>query len=272
MTRHKTAAIAATGLAALAVGALSFTTLAQAAPPSPPPAAAPAPAASASAQLTEDLRWMREEERLARDLYAALAGTYDGARPFSMITKSEQRHHDAIGTLLTRYQVADPSAGLPAGDYAFDELDALYAQLLDRGKQSIQEAHAVGVTYEEKDIADLRAAIARTDAADAKQVFENLLRGSEQHLAAFQREPGTFTGPNGQGMGPRAGNDNRQRGPMVDGTCDGTCTPEQRTERQAERQSQRDANRAERQGQGGQGMRGGRGPGGGQPAEDCPVR
>ena len=61
-----------------------------------------------------ELSFMREEERLARDLYQAFADKYDGARPFSMIVKAEQKHHDAVGTLMTRYDVADSSAGLPA--------------------------------------------------------------------------------------------------------------------------------------------------------------
>ncbi len=41
-----------------------------------------------------ELSFMREEERLARDLYQAFADKYDGARPFSMIVKAEQKHHE----------------------------------------------------------------------------------------------------------------------------------------------------------------------------------
>ena len=35
-----------------------------------------------------ELSFMREEERLARDLYQAFADKYDGARPFSMIVST----------------------------------------------------------------------------------------------------------------------------------------------------------------------------------------
>ena len=66
-------------------------------------------ASSASADL---LRFSREEERLARDLYAALAAAHDGARPMSMITRSEQQHYSAVGALLATYHVPDPSNGL----------------------------------------------------------------------------------------------------------------------------------------------------------------
>ena len=87
-----------------------------------------------------ELSFMREEERLARDLYQAFADKYDGARPFSMIVKAEQKHHDAVGTLMTRYDVADSSAGLPAGDYAFDALDELYQTWYAQGSASIESA------------------------------------------------------------------------------------------------------------------------------------
>ena len=57
------------------------------------------------------LQYNREEERLARDVYAALADRYDGAAPFSMITRSEQTHYDAIGVLLDRYGIERPGCG-----------------------------------------------------------------------------------------------------------------------------------------------------------------
>ena len=53
------------------------------------------------------LAFNREEERMARDLYAALAATYDQARPMSMITRSESGYFDSIGALLSTYGVPD---------------------------------------------------------------------------------------------------------------------------------------------------------------------
>ncbi len=73
---------------------------------------------SISAAVASDLAFSRDEERMARDLYAAIAAQYDNAAPFSMITNSEQRHYDSIGVLLTRYGVPDPSVGKAAGVYA----------------------------------------------------------------------------------------------------------------------------------------------------------
>ena len=46
----------------------------------------------------------------------------------------------------------------------------------------------MGILIEEKDIADLTAAIAAEDEADVISVYERLLAGSENHLASFQRQ------------------------------------------------------------------------------------
>jgi hypothetical protein len=80
---------------------------AQAVGPSEPSDPAPLVAAATTLDpaLAEQLRFTREEERLARDLYAALAREHDGARPMSRITTSEQRHFDQVGLLLERYGV-----------------------------------------------------------------------------------------------------------------------------------------------------------------------
>lgn len=135
--------------------------------------------------LVADLSYMREEERFARDVYTALAEHYDQARPFSTIKNAEQRHLDAIGALLTSYGIDDPSEGLAAGDYAYNELDQQYASLVANGTASLPKAYAAGVTIETQDIADLEAAIARTAEPDALRVFQRLLSGSENHLRAF---------------------------------------------------------------------------------------
>ncbi len=141
-----------------------------------PFAVAPASAVAApSASVARTLQFNREEERLARDLYAALSRVHDGARPMSNITRSEQRHHDALGRLLTRYGISDPSAGRAPGSYAFPELQKLYDGWYARGKTSL------------RDIDDLTKARASARDADVKRVYSNLLSGSENHLAAFQR-------------------------------------------------------------------------------------
>jgi hypothetical protein len=132
------------------------------------------------------------------------------------IARSEQVHFDTMGLLLTRYGVADPSAGKNPGTYAEPALQSLYDKLLASGSESLAKAYDVGVAVENLDIADLKAAISQTSQADVKAAFTNLMNGSANHLAAFTAaKDGKILGArNGQGMqnGRSGGNSAGQRG------------------------------------------------------------
>lgn len=222
-----------------AAALVGLTATAQAsAPPMSTSAATTVTAADLEAGLADDLRFSREEERLARDLYAALAEVHDGAPPMSRITNSEQQHFDRVGALLEQYELDDPAKGLTAGDYAFDELDTLYADWFAEGSASLEASYQVGIELEERDIADLEAIIEDTEQADVRAVLTRLLAASKHHLAAFtaaaegtlpgepgqgrQNGPGAWSGPGkqnrgqGQGQGPGQGQEQR-RGPAPSG-------------------------------------------------------
>lgn len=128
---------------------------------------------------------MREEERLARDLYRRFHQAW-GVPIFDNIAASEQRHHDAVGRLLERYGVPDPSVGQSPGGYADAELQDAYDVWLARGLSSVEEAYAVGFELETGDIADLSAAAAGSDEAAIHRVYGNLRAASENHLRAFE--------------------------------------------------------------------------------------
>jgi hypothetical protein len=189
---------AALGVAGLLAGGVAVSQ-AYAATPS-------APTATASSAVTSALTFSRDEERMARDLYAALADTYDGARPFSMITNSEDRHFDAVGTLLERYGVADPAAGKTAGTYADPSVQKLYDSWLAKGKTSLEAAYQVGVEVEQRDIADLNKSIAGDLPADVDTVLGQLVQGSQRHLTAYQRAVAGDVGTGSGMMNGRSGN------------------------------------------------------------------
>ncbi len=149
--------------------------------------AAPATAATVASLSSDEIAGLvfsREEERLARDLYTLLADRYD-ARPFSMIAASEQKHFDAVGTLLARYGIADPSAGAQPGVYADPALQALYDGWKADASVSLSAAYAVGVQLEKRDIADLQRLQDATARADLDRVYAQLEKGSWRHQAAF---------------------------------------------------------------------------------------
>ena len=141
-------------------------------------------AATPSADLEADLIHMVTEEKLAHDVYLALDALYD-VPEFANVAASEAQHVEAVRTLLSRYDVEDPTVGDAAGVFDDPAFQALYDDLVAQGSQSLEAAAAVGVAIEELDIEDLDAALGRTELADVQRVLTNLRRGSEHHLAAF---------------------------------------------------------------------------------------
>ena len=137
-----------------------------------------------TAEETADLQYLRQEEKLARDTYQALYAAW-GLPLFRNLAVSEQRHVDAVLARLAAYGIADPLPDDAAGTFSDPEIQGLFAALVTAGSQSLVEALRVGAMVEDLDIADLDAALALTDNADLRQVFTNLVRGSESHLRSF---------------------------------------------------------------------------------------
>lgn len=136
-----------------------------------------------SAELA-DLMLMREEEKLARDVYAAMDELW-GMRIFGQIMWSEQNHMDALLAVIDKYELADPVGDNPPGVFSDPALQALFDQLLDLGSQSMIDALLVGATIEDLDIFDLDEALAHADNLDLRTVYQNLQKGSRNHLRSY---------------------------------------------------------------------------------------
>ncbi len=130
------------------------------------------------------LLYMREEEKLARDVYLTLAERWS-LPVFSNIQRAEQQHMDAVLVLLEQYGLDDPAAGNPVGVFTDPDLQALYEELVAQGSRSLADALKVGAAIEEIDILDLEARIGETDNPDIRRVYTYLKSGSENHLRAF---------------------------------------------------------------------------------------
>ena len=156
-----------------------------------------------SEQEIEDLTFMREEEKMARDVYADLYQYYKerGTEMIVLanITRSEQRHMDAILNRLDKYQLEDPAADLEHGEFDNPVLADVYRNLVSDseanqailnepssgGKVSPEAALYVGAWIEERDMIDIMHAIANTSRADIVGTYTSLLCGSREHLRAF---------------------------------------------------------------------------------------
>ncbi|MBS3806158.1 MAG: DUF2202 domain-containing protein [Bacteroidales bacterium] len=133
----------------------------------------------------EGLKLMREEEKLARDVYEQLSYQHD-LPIFGNISNSEATHFEAVGKLLDYFAIEDPAME-EAGSFNNSELQSLYDSLVTKGNESLIAALEVGATVEEIDILDLGSLIQETGNEDIVMVYENLLRGSRNHLRAFNR-------------------------------------------------------------------------------------
>ncbi len=138
-----------------------------------------------SPQEVEGLKFMREEEKLARDTYNTLFAKW-GTRVFNNIAQSEQRHTDAIKTLLDKYEIEDPVKNDTPGVFVNQDLQNLYNTLIAKGDSSLVDALLVGALIEETDILDIQNELDNNvDNADIAFVYDNLLSGSYNHLRAF---------------------------------------------------------------------------------------
>jgi hypothetical protein len=160
--------------------------------------------------VQEDMRFMREEEKLARDVYATLYD-YHLTKGLTLtvcdnIASSEQRHMEAMKQLLDNYSMADSAVDGGQGTYPesclgdackFNNTDLadLYVKLVADGKVTGLGALLVGGLIEEVDMIDLAEAIANAEGyADIQGVYDNLLCGSGNHLRAFAHNIELATG------------------------------------------------------------------------------
>ena len=170
---------------------------------------------------------MREEEKLAHDVYVVLAGKTGDVR-FTRIAAAEIRHGQALERVMAANGVADPTDGYAAGKFPTPAFQKMYDELVAQGSVSLAAALEVGRQIEREDIADLAVAIDQTDNAALDRVYTALKAGSTRHLAAFQNTsagtgPG-MSGAPGAGRGPAGGQRAARGNPDTIRGGSGTCT------------------------------------------------
>ncbi len=151
---------------------------------------------SLSVEEIEGILFIREEEKMARDVYLTFSLIYDEVSIFENIAASEQRHMDAIKNLIDKYNLVDPVGDNPIGIFENSVIQDLYNILISRGEISLINALSVGRYIEEYDIFDIRQHLEETDKADLIRVYQNLLEDSYNHLRSFvsvlEQQGGTY--------------------------------------------------------------------------------
>ena len=168
--------------------------------------------ASLDAVEASHLTFMREEEKLARDVYLTLSALYPDEPVFYTIgDRSEQTHTDTLREALEKYGLPDPNPDandLPEslGQFYGEEWGWYFIEkfqdLTLQGSRSVLDALYVGAFIEELDMNDIGicpavmaeagypipCGLAYTDEKGLINTYRNLIDGSENHLRAFVRE------------------------------------------------------------------------------------
>lgn len=155
------------------------------------------------------LEFMREEEKLARDVYITLGTNYPELKVFGEIDDSEQRHACAVCDMLEKYGVEDPNTNDNVGVYTGADygpyFTGKYTELVQLGSESAVQALKVGALIEELDMLDIvycpkeivdqdngidsasDCGMDYTEKADLQTLYTSLLEGSKNHLRAYVR-------------------------------------------------------------------------------------
>ncbi len=156
---------------------------------------------SAQVTLTEvektHLTFLREEEKMARDVYTNLQAKYPSMTFFLNISGSEQKHMDAVLNLLNNYNLPDPVGNNADGVFTNADIQQLYSTLVAKGNTSEMDAIITGLTIEDMDIYDLQKGLEDVTNEDVRKVYNNLIKASKNHMREFYTQMkargGTYT-------------------------------------------------------------------------------
>ncbi|MBA4381624.1 MAG: ferritin [Sideroxydans sp.] len=137
----------------------------------------------------QTMLFVREEEKMARDVYMTLYNQWLEPTFYNIATKSEQKHMDSVKAMLDNLGIADPVVSDATGAFTNTAIAGLYTQLVTRGAVSLNQALLVGAYIEEYDIVDVQHAkdeiIAGSNQTPIILTYDNLLCGSRNHLRSF---------------------------------------------------------------------------------------
>jgi len=135
--------------------------------------------------MIEAVALLREEEKLARDVYLAMTALYD-ISVFPNIARSEQQHMDLVAMILDRYDIPDPAEGMGVGEFSDPWVQGLYDDLTAAGETSLIAALTVGATIEDVDIYHLDHILQHTPPNDdIHLIVQNMVAGSRNHMRGF---------------------------------------------------------------------------------------
>ncbi len=132
----------------------------------------------------QNLVFMREEEKLAWDLYREMHQIW-GLSVFKSVSGEEKEHMKKMLGLLQMYNIPDPVQGDVPGRYVNVYISDIYQSLSQQGRRSVQDALKVCALQEEINILDLIRVSQSATQPKVLEVYAELQRNSISHLRSF---------------------------------------------------------------------------------------
>lgn len=134
-----------------------------------------------------DLRYVREQEKLTRDVHLSLYERWR-LKAFRKAAFRERSHINWALVLHDKYELGDPAGSLGVGVFTRADLQELYDDLTQLGAESVGSALTVAAALEEMNIYTLRIrALRRTQNQDMRTLYQNLMKGARNNLRVFHR-------------------------------------------------------------------------------------
>jgi len=151
------------------------------------------PQAPLSDAEKQDITFLQESEKLEHDLYAKFAQQYTSVPVFGSLARAAGVYMTADNVILQRYNITNPELAVP-GKFTNTKLQNLYDTYANAGSTSVLGALTAAATSEDMHIADLNAAISRTDNDDLKFIYRQELAFSRNNLRALSQWITAFAG------------------------------------------------------------------------------
>lgn len=144
------------------------------------------PQAPLNASETQDIYYLQESEKLSHDLNVKLYGLHSDVPVFLQIANVSAIFVTADNVILERYGLKNPEAAT-SGVFSNAALQNMYTSGVNNGLSSVVDALKSSANAEDMHIADLSAAIARTDNADLIFMYRQELAASRNSIRTLSQ-------------------------------------------------------------------------------------
>lgn len=133
-----------------------------------------------------DIIYLQEEEKLVHDLNNAFSAQHPDVPVFLSIANASKVYMTADNVILQRYTIPNPEKDA-AGAFGNQKFQQMYTAGVNNGSMSSLGALTSSAMLEDMHIADLEAAIGRTDNADVIFIYRQELTASRNNLRALSQ-------------------------------------------------------------------------------------